>query len=288
MAEDGEKQVLKPINIRQVFREKNPRMARYLPGLVYSFLENLIHLDFVNSFLEKHGDKQGVEFAEAAIDEFNVTMEVRGKERLPEGGRYIFVSNHPLGGFDGLMLVAILQRKYQNLKVLVNDILMNLRTMDRVFVPINKHGQQSTEAVRQIDDIFRSGDQVLTFPAGLVSRRKRGVIRDPEWKKNFINKAVRFKRDIVPIHVSGRCTNHFYIMANLRKWLGIKSNLEMLLLPDETYRHRNEHIVITIGYPVTWQTFGKARRPVEWAAMLQDYVYTLPEGEATPFDPDLR
>ncbi len=181
------------------------------------------------------------------------------------------------------MLLTVLQKKYKNLKVLVNDILMNIRTMDGIFVPINKHGKQSTEAVRQIDDIFKSDYQVLTFPAGLVSRKHHGVIRDPEWKKNFITKAVRSKRDIVPIHVSGRCTNFFYFMANLRKFLRIKSNLEMMLLPDETYRHRNEHIMITIGYPVKWQTFDNRFSPAEWAAKMQDYVYTLPGGNSVPF-----
>ncbi|HYW94045.1 MAG TPA: 1-acyl-sn-glycerol-3-phosphate acyltransferase [Bacteroidales bacterium] len=286
MQENSGESTVQPIDIRQVFRDKNPRLARFIPGIAYWLIEKLVHLDFVNYILKKHGNKRGLDFAEASIQEFNITVEVRGEERLPSGGRYVFASNHPLGGFDGMILVTLLQKKYHNLKVLVNDILRNISLMDDIFVPINKHGQQSSEAVREIDRIFNSDNQILTFPAGLVSRRKRGVIRDPEWKKNFITKSVSSRRDVIPVHVSGRCSNVFYFAANLRKFLGIKSNLEMMLLPHETYRHRNEHIVITIGYPVKWQTFNKSRKAGEWAKKIQEYVYTLADGKAAPFNPD--
>ncbi len=286
MAENKSTETLEPIDIRKIFREKNARLARYIPGFAFTLIERLVHLRFVNSILEKHGKKHGFEFAEACIREFNITRELRGEENLPDGGRFIFVSNHPLGGFDGMILVTILEKKYHNLKVLVNDILMNISLMNEIFVPINKHGRQSFDAVRRLDEIFRSDDQILTFPAGLVSRKRKGVIRDPEWKKNFITKAIHFKRDVVPIHVSGRCTNFFYFMAKARKFLRIKSNLEMMLLPDETYRHRNEHIIITVGYPVKWETFDKRFSPSEWAGKMQDYVYSLSGGEIVPFSAD--
>jgi putative hemolysin len=133
---------------------------------------------------------------------------------------------------------------------------------------------------------MNSENQILTFPAGLVSRKRRGKIRDVEWKKSFISKAVQYKRDIIPIHVSGRCSDFFYNLANLRKFLGIRSNIEMFYLPDETYRHKNEHIEISIGPPVTWQTFEGSRKPVEWALLMQDYVYSLPGNVNIPFNPD--
>ncbi len=272
------------INIRDIFKEKNPKLAPFIPGFIYSWLSRILHLDFVNYFLDKHGDKRGIEFALASLEEFNITLELKGEENLPGNGRFIFVSNHPLGGFDGMILITILAKKYQNLKVLVNDILMNIQNMDDIFVPINKHGKQSFEAVREIEEIFRSDHQVLTFPSGLVSRKKNGIIRDPEWKKNFISKSVKHKRDVVPVFVSGRCTNFFYRLARLRKLLGIKANLEMFFLPDETYRHKNEKITVIIGKPLSWEIFDKRHSYSEWARRVQDYVYTLPEGKGKTFD----
>lgn len=283
MLEEKESSQLVKIDIRQLFEDKNPRLARLLPGFIYSYLHRIIHIDFINEFLTKHGEKHGIDFAKAAVEEFNISLDLQGEENLPVDGSKIFVSNHPLGGFDGIILINILHDKYKNIKVLTNDILLNIKNMDKIFVPINKHGKQSLQAVKDIDLLFKEKIPVLTFPAGLVSRRKKGVIKDPVWKKNFVTKAIKYQRDVVPIHVSGRCTNFFYNLSNFRKFLGIKSNIEMLYLPDETYQHRNERITVKFGKPVPWQTFDRRYKPSEWAMKMQDYIYEIDSGESRPF-----
>ncbi len=273
----------KPIIIKDLFMDKNPKLARWIPGFVYRILSRMLRIDFMNDpILYNHGYKKDVDFARASIDAFNVTLGVRGREHLPAEGRYIFVANHPLGGFDGMMIISELSRNYPQLKVLVNDLLTNVKNMDGIFVPINKHGAQPMDNVRRINAIFESDEQIVSFPAGLVSRRKKGVIRDTEWQKSIISKAKQSKRDIIPLHVSGRCSNFFYILANTRKLLGIKANLEMFFLPNESYKHRNKHFVITFGKPIPYQTFDKRYTPVQWAARVKDYTYSLaenPEGE---------
>lgn len=274
----------KPLDIKEMFRKKNPRVARLIPGFIFRFLHKALAIDEVNEVLRLHGHKKDFDFASAAIDMFNVKVDLVGEENLPEGGPFIFVSNHPLGGFDGVMLMKEIGERYnRKYKVLVNDILTNATNMDGVFVPINKHGAQAAENVRLIDDIFRSDQHVMTFPAGLVSRRRRGIIRDPEWKKSFISKAVRHRRDVVPIHITGRCSNFFYNFANTRKFLGIKTNLEMFFLPRETFRHKNNHYTITIGKPIDHQTFDRRYRPAEWAQKVKEHCYKLPEDPSTVF-----
>jgi len=285
MDEATHKKNFKPINIRDLFMDKSPRLARWIPGFVYRLLSHMLRIDFFNDpILYNHGYKKDVAFARASIDAFNVTLEVRGKEHLPPDGRFIFVANHPLGGFDGMMIISELSRNFPNLKVLVNDLLTNVKNMDGIFVPINKHGTQATDNVRRINAIFESEEQVMSFPAGLVSRRKKGVIRDVPWQKSVVSKAKQTKRDIIPIHVSGRCSSFFYKLANARKFLGIKTNLEMFFLPNESYKHRNKHFVITFGTPIPYQTFDKRFTPVKWASQVQDYTYSLvenPNGEFT-------
>jgi putative hemolysin len=271
------------IDLKKIFKEKNPRLAASLPWFVYSYLNRALHIAEINNFLAVHGSKTGYDFTEAAIKDFNVTVTLKGEENLPEKGRYIFVSNHPLGGFDGMLLLTLLGRKYKDVRTPSNDILMNVPNIKSLFVPVNKHGSLTHESARMMDALMESDSQVLTFPAGLVSRKIRGKIIDPVWQKSFINKAVQHKRDIVPIHVSGRCTDFFYRLSNFRKFLGIKSNIEMFFLPDETYRHRNEHITITFGQPIPFSTFDKSKKPIEWAKSLQDYVYSLAEGNKNPF-----
>lgn len=270
---------IQKINIRKVFRDKNPTMARLLPGFVYRYLERILHQDFLNGFLDRHGHKDGVGFLEATFQEFNVKMTVAGEENFPDKGRFIFVSNHPLGGFDGNMLIYLLRKHYPKVIVLVNDILMNMKNLEEFFVPVNKHGGQARENVRLIEETYRSESQVITFPSGMVSRKIKGVIQDLEWQKNFVVKAVQYQRDVIPVHISGRNTNRFYRIANIRKFFGIKWNLEMFFLPDESYRHRNRHFTFTIGEPIPYSTFDRSMKPIEWAAKVRELVYRLPGGE---------
>ena len=265
------------IDIKNIFYEKSPRIARLIPGFIYAYLKKILHQDFVNDFLERHGDKMGLDFMEAAYKEFNVDMNIRGEENLPAEGRFLIVANHPLGGFDGNMLIYIMRKHYPRVIFLVNDILMNLKNMDEFFVPINKHGGQSRESVRQLDKAYSSDMQILSFPAGMVSRKIKGKIQDLPWQKNFILKAVQYKRDIIPIHVSGRNSNFFYRLANVRKFLGIKWNLEMLYLPDETYKHRDKTFSFNIGKPISYSIFDASNSPLEWASKVREVVYRLPD-----------
>lgn len=276
MDEATHKKNFKPINIRDLFYDKNPSVARWIPGFVYRWLSRMLRIDFMNDpILYHHGYKKDVEFARASIEAFNVTLEVVGRENLPGEGRFIFVANHPLGGFDGMMIISELCRNYSHLKVLVNDLLMNVKNMDGIFVPINKHGSQAKENVKRINAIFESDEQVMSFPAGLVSRRKKGVIRDGEWQKSIITKAWQTERDVVPIHVSGRNSNFFYNLANIRKFLGIRANLEMFFLPSESYKHRNKHFVITFGTPIPHETFDHRHTPHEWAQLVKEHTYSI-------------
>ncbi|HYX06748.1 MAG TPA: 1-acyl-sn-glycerol-3-phosphate acyltransferase [Bacteroidales bacterium] len=263
------------IDIKEVIRSKNATLARVLPGFVIRYIQRIIHVDFINEMITKHGEKKGFTFIEAMIKEFNVSIRTFGEENIPSEGRYIFASNHPLGGFDGLVLLHVLKNHFPNMKFLVNDILMNIKNLEELFIPINKHGAHSRENARKIEEAYASNDQILTFPAGLVSRKIKGKIIDLEWKKNFINKAIVYKRDIIPVHFDGRNTDFFYNLAKLRKFLHIKSNLEMFYLSDETYKHKNKTISVTFGKPISWKTFDNSRKPSEWAEAIKNEVYNL-------------
>jgi putative hemolysin len=274
--EEIHKKNFKPIVLNDLFMDKSPGTARWIPGFIYQLIGRIMRLDFINNnMLYEHGYKKDAAFAEATLGVLNVTVETIGKENFPSEGRQIFVSNHPLGGYDGMMIITELNKYYPSLKVLVNDIITNVKNMDAMFVPINKHGAQAMENVRRINAIFESDAQVMSFPAGLVSRRKKGVIRDPDWQKSIITKARSSKRDIVPMHVTGRNSNFFYNLSNLRKFFGIKTNLEMFFLPNESYNHKNEHFIITVGEPIPYETFDNRFSQQEWALIVQDHVYQM-------------
>lgn len=273
---------MKEINVRKLFQDKNPKLAKLIPGFVYRYLERILHQEEINDFLRRHGEKMNLDFIEACMIEYNVTIEVRGEENLPKEGRYIFVSNHPLGGFDGLVIIKVLSKYFNNLKFLVNDILMSLSNLRGIWIPINKHGKLAVAAAKEMEKVFQSDTQLLTFPAGLVSRKIKGQIVDLIWQKSFVNKSRIYQRDVIPLHISGKNSKRFYRIGSIRKKLGIKANIEMLYLVDETYKHRNKHLVVTIGKPISWETFDKSKRPIEWAKWVKEQVYTLGGTESIP------
>ncbi len=276
-------EVIQPVDVKKVFYSKNPRLARIIPNFIFNYLKRIVHEDDNNNFLAVHGHKRNLEFISAVIEEFKVTINIEGETNIPKTGRFVFAANHPLGGFDGMVLMKIISGYFDEFRFLVNDILMNLKNIQDLFIPINKHGPLAYEAVAQIEKAFESDIQILTFPAGFVSRKIRGQIIDLPWQKSFITKAVRYHRDIIPIHFSGRCSNFFYRLANLRKFLGIKANVEMLYLVDETYKHRNEHLIVKFGRPIPWETFNSSKKPLEWAKWVKEKVYALEGITHVPF-----
>jgi len=275
MNEDFPLERIQPIDIRHIFYNKNPGIARLLPGFVFRYLERIVHQRDLNEFLEKFGDKMGLDFARAAIRDFNVHVIIKGDENLPREGRFIFASNHPLGGFDGILLMDVLSRYYTDFKFLSNDLLMNITNLQPIFIPINKHGKQASEAARKLDEAFLSSTHIVTFPAGLVSRKIKGEIMDLVWHKNFITKAISYKRDVIPVYFTGRNSNFFYNFYKIRRFLGIKTNLEMFYLVDETYRHRNDTLTVSFGRPIPYETFDKSKTHIQWAKWVKEQVYAL-------------
>ena len=213
-----------------------------------------------------------------ALELLDNKIVVHGKENLPSDDRlYTFVSNHPLGGADGLALGAVIGEHYQGkIKFLVNDLLMNLHGLAPFFIPINKTGKQSKDFPRKVEAGFASKeDQLIMFPAGICSRKQNGVIKDLPWKKTFVSKSVEYQRDVIPIYFDGRNSNFFYNLANVCKWLGIKFNIAMLYLADEMMKNRHKTFNVTIGKPIPWQTFDHSKTPNEWAQFVKEIVYKL-------------
>jgi putative hemolysin len=184
------------------------------------------------------------------------------------------VSNHPFGGMDGMMLCAELSTRFSEVRIIVNDLLMNLRPLAPLFVPVNKHGRQNARYAQTLRDTLESNAQIATFPAGLCSRRHHGRVADPRWKHSFVKNALESRRDIVPVRFDGELSSFFYNLSNLRSALGIRANIEMLYLPDEMFRQKGRRFEIRFGEPVRWQSLRDAPAKV-WAGRIRDMVYGL-------------
>lgn len=264
------------LDLDKVLIEKAPKLYNKIPRFVINYLKRKIHLDELNEILTIYADKEGVDFMTSVVGYFDLTLDVHGLENIPEDGRYIFASNHPLGGLDGICLSAVIGEKFdKKIKYVVNDVLYFIRNLQPIFLPVNKYGRQSKQAAATVKEAYNSGDQIITFPAGLCSRKQKGRIYDLDWQKNFILKAIESQRDIVPVYFEAGNSNFFYRFANIRKRLGIKFNVELIFLPDEMFKNKGKTFSITFGQPIPYSYFDNSKTPVQWAEYVKQQAYNL-------------
>jgi putative hemolysin len=270
------------IDLDEIIRSKNPKLLKLIPRFILNYIKRVIHQNQVNEALEKYKDKEGIDFIECILNDFGVKIKIKNAENIPPTGRYLLSSNHPLGGLDGMALMLVVGKIRKDILFPVNDILLFLRNMRVLFIPINKHGK-NIENKKVLEETFASDVMILYFPAGLCSRKQKGKIFDLDWKNTFIKKAVQYKRDIIPVHIDGRNSNFFYNLANWRKRLGLKANIEMLYLVDEMYKQHNKDINITFGKPISYKVFDDRFNSKVWASKVKDYVYELSNDSTKEF-----
>ena len=268
------------IDIEKILASKVGDKMKFIPKSLVNWLIRTTHQEELNEFIWRSRDHEGYDWLEDCVKFLDMNLKVEGFENLPEKDsqkRYTFVSNHPLGGGDGVALGAILGRKYGNdIRLIVNDILMHLPGLAPLCIPVNTTTSKRERAMTEmVEKGFTSDYNLLLFPAGLCSRKIDGKIQDLEWKKTFITKSIESQRDIVPIHFEGHNSNKFYRIANICKILKLKVNVAMLYLPDEMIKNRHNTFTVRIGKPIPWQTFDKSRKPKEWAQWVREQVYEL-------------
>ncbi len=271
------KQILQ-IDVEKVIRSKSEKLAKRIPRFVINYLKKIIHQDELNDILLRRGDSSGVDFATEMVEEFDIRFNVHTSTSLDPAKRYIFVSNHPLGGMDGIILISYLGGQFDNkVRFVVNDLLMHIEPLKTVFVPVNKYGKMKHQSTNLFNEAFASDNQILYFPAGLCSRLIGGKITDLEWKKTFVAKAIDSQRDIVPMYFSGRNSKFFYRLANIRKRLGIKFNIETLYLPDEMFKNRGKTFDLYIGEPIPYEHLCDGTGHKEWCRRIREKCYNLPK-----------
>jgi len=269
------KQKEKFIDVRKVIQNKNPALLKWMPGLLLRYITRIAHEDDINAIMAKIGHLHGLEFVDGLIAEFGVEVELRGKENIPLEEQVIFAANHPLGGLDGIAFMHALGKYRKDIKFLVNDLLSNIKNFDSLFVPVNKHGSHGRQATAVIEETYATAGAVLVFPAGLVSRKQEEGIKDLEWKKSFISKARKYKKDIIPVYIEGKNSNFFYNLAKLRKKIGIKANIEMFYLADEMFAQKGKKVTIHVGKPISYDYFDPSKSDKNWAEEVKEQVYAM-------------
>lgn len=263
------------INISSVIRESNLKVLKRSPDFIITWIEKIIRQEEMNQILTKYSEYKGVDFLTKIVEEFNIKIEVEGSENLPENSRCFFLSNHPFGIIDGLVLTKIVSDKYGALKSIGNEAFMYVPHLWPLIAAVNVFGRNSKEYVTALEKTYDSDIPITHFPAGEVSRLYRLKVQDCRWQKSFVTKAISCERNIVPFFIIGRNSGFFYFVSSVRRMLGIKANIELILLPSEMFRKKNKTIKVKIGKLILSEKFDKTFSHTDWAQEIRKYVYDL-------------
>ena len=263
------------IDIEKVIKSKNEKLYKWLPQFLVNYIKKIVREDDINSILKENKELFDEDFCDEIINRFNLKVVVNGIENIPTKGSIILAANHSLGGMDAMAVVSGLSKRRKDIRFIVNDILLNMNNLKGLFVGVNKHGKKSKDSFNSINELFASDKAVFIFPAGLVSRKKKGVIKDLEWKRTFVLKAKELQTSIIPIYIDGGLSNFFYNLSNARQKLGIKSNIEMLYLANEQFKIKDLTITLTVGKPIHPKDFDSTKNNFEIAQWVKEQVYLL-------------
>jgi putative hemolysin len=275
---------MKHIDLASSIKESDSAMLKKLPAFVVRMLEKIIKQDELNYVIEKYKDCEGGDFHRSIMKEFNISLEVEGLENLPENGKCFFLSNHPFGVVDGLILTKTVIEKYGTFKAIGNESFKFVPPLRPYIALVNPYGMSPKSYVTELEKVYQSDVAITHFPAGIVSRRISGKIQDKEWQKSFITRAISCQRDIVPFYFHGRNSNLFYGINLVRRALGIKTNIELALLPRELFLKRNKTIRLKIGKPIPWQKFDSSHTHVQWAQKVRAHVYRMSARDGSRLD----
>lgn len=264
----------KNLDVNRFLKEKGGNIYKYLPRFAINWLRKIVHEDEINDFLNLVEGVSEFEFTNKTIHFLNLTIETIGLENIQKEKKYTFASNHPLGGIDGVILIHEIYPIRNDVLFPVNDILLGIPNLKRLFIPINKHGS-NFENLKLFKEAFEGASNILYFPAGLCSRKVNGKIIDLDWKKTFLTQSILSKRDVVPVFFAATNSKFFYRLANLRKFLRIKVNIEMLFLIDEMFKQKGRTFKIIFGKPIPIETFDKRYTEKEWTDLLKIHTYNL-------------
>ncbi|MBI2259266.1 MAG: 1-acyl-sn-glycerol-3-phosphate acyltransferase [Flavobacteriia bacterium] len=264
------------IDVKKIIETKNKKISKFIPRFLVKYLENIIHQNEINQFLQENKTLKNQDFCQKAIEYLNIKINVNGLEKIPKSGACCIAMNHPLGGVDGISFLAALKDYRSDIVFIANDLLLQIKPLNDIFFGVNKHGRNPKEMYSNLDALFQSDKLICFFPAGLVSRRQKGEVKDLKWKKTFISYSVKHNVPVLPIFIGGKMSNFFYRLANLRKFLRIKTNFEMLYLSNEMFKQKNSTITFTVGDLILPEQFSENNYSHQkWAEIVMQKVYNL-------------
>ncbi len=256
---------VKLVDIEHLIRNSKNKFLRNLPDWGIRFIKRTICEEDFNRIYNRFKHLEGIDFLRGVLyEELKVKVNFLGGEDIDPNGRYVYVANHSLGGIDAMAHMDLVYRHHGKGVSPSNDLFELIPNLHPVIMGVNVFGRNPKERARQLNELFASDLPVMMFPSGEVSRLIGLRIRDPQWKKTFVTKAVQYHRDIVPSFISGKNSFFFYFIAKLRKLSGIKLYIETMLLPREMLKQYGYELTVYTLDPISWKEIKESGKSDQW------------------------
>ena len=240
-----------PVDVVRLLGEKNPAMHRKLSGPAKAGIRLVARESVINNRLNHAHDLTCNLFPAKVLSHTGVRGHLRpAAGPLPDPAtRPVFLSNHPTGGLDGILLLHWLSTYYPDIRLIVNDLLWNLHHMRPFIIPVDVFGD-SRNALKTMVEVFEGDAPLMVFPSGETARKKSGVLTEAPWQKNPVKMVMKYDRTVVPVRLDGYNSRLFYAVARVRTLLRIPLNLEMMLLSHEFFFPNWKDFGMTVGEPL--------------------------------------
>jgi putative hemolysin len=270
----------KMVNVEQTICSKYPSIQRYPNLFVRPFTyvaKKIMYQDEINNFLARYNSFDGFEFIETVLEYFNFSYSISNKAKLniPPTGRVVIIANHPLGALDALSLISLVKEIRSDVKVLANDVLMQIPQLSSLLIPIdNINANAKKEQIKSIYNTLENDAALIVFPSGEVSRANIFGIRDSTWKKGFVKFAKKTNSPILPIFIKAKNSSLFYALSTLNK------NLATLLLVREMFLQKSKGVHFEVGELIPYKSIcNSAFSDALLVNLLKKHLYKISKGK---------
>ena len=240
-------------------------------------LMKTLKISTLNKIYDRNKHLKDLEFLNAILDEFQIKFEIPEEDlkRLPKDGAYITISNHPLGGIDGILLLKLMLEREPNFKIIANFLLHRIEPMKKYIMPVNpfenhKDAKSSVIGIKETLRHLSDGKPLGMFPAGEVSTYKDGkLVVDKTWEEGAIKVIRKAQVPVVPIYFHAQNSNLFYILSK------INDTLRTAKLPSELLTQKDRVIKVRIGKPIPVAEQNEHTTIEDYSEFLRKKTYML-------------
>jgi len=280
---------MKHINLESIIESKSPgylkKYPKFISRLLIKSLEKILWINEINQFLEQHKNKRGFEFIDDVFDflDFSFFLSSRDHQRIPAEGKLICVANHPLGALDGMAILKAIGDIRRDVKIVANDILLNIEPMTELFLPYDVLSSRTQlNRVEGIKTALLNDEAIIFFPAAEVSRLSIRGIRDKRWLNGPLYFAHKYQAPILPIYVKGKNSMLFYAVSLLHR------HFSMFLLAREILSTREKTITLKIGDLIPNKVISTNLISLkEQTRLLKKHVYRLHKNKRGVFKTEM-